>query len=172
MKKLSSLYWYFIVFACIWTAISTGLFCDRFPKISYENPFIYNSENMTVDELEKKVNETNERKRQEYYEKRRYYIFVIPLYWLSPIGLVYGVVWTIGKRNLLNGWYRLFFVYACTHLLYVIIKAVSILHWRRYPYDTWELKQLVYVFIHAILPIGGVYLFSLVISWVIKGFKK
>ena len=39
-----------------------------------------------------------------YYEERRRLIFLIPLYWLTPIGLVYGVGWCVGwiRRGFTN----------------------------------------------------------------------
>ena len=81
----------------------------------------------------------------------------------------------------ISGWDRLFIVYAFTHLVVVIIfcfyKPASFWNlWRRthhvYFPSTTEWLRLEYILTHGILPIMGVFLLGLAISWAIKGFNK
>ena len=77
--------------------------------------------------------------------------------------------------NSLSGWYRLFFVYACTHFIIVIATCSSKSHgyWRKHYYGYSDLGQYAtYVFLHGILPIGGIFLLCLATRWAIKGFSE
>jgi len=77
--------------------------------------------------------------------------------------------------NSLRGWYRLFFVYACSHLIIVFATCFSKSHkyWRRHYYGCNDFEcYATYIFLHGILPIGGVFLLGLAIRWAIKGFSE
>jgi len=75
--------------------------------------------------------------------------------------------------NSLSGWYRLFFVYACTHLIIVVVtstRTTSSLGGGP-THRSWD-PSLEKIFLHGILPIGGVFLLGLAIRWAIKGFGE
>jgi hypothetical protein len=75
--------------------------------------------------------------------------------------------------NSLSGWYRLFSVYACTHLIIVVVtstRTTSFLGGGP-THTSWD-PSLEKIFLHGILPIGGVFLLGLAIRWAIKGFSE
>ncbi len=110
-KKLSGWFRLFIIFAGLCTALSIGIFLPLFLSISppltqYEREKLIeeilelkhgkqNREEIEQDREEiERDREENEReyKRElrQYHKDRRNAIFLFLLYWLVPIGLVYG----------------------------------------------------------------------------------
>ncbi|MHC4268126.1 MAG: hypothetical protein ACYSTS_06635 [Planctomycetota bacterium] len=80
----------------------------------------------------------------------------------------------------LSGWYWLFFVYACTHLIIVTIRCSSESHhfWRthfhkhNWIHHSYDDQYIMYIFTYGILPICGVFLLGLALRWATKGFGK
>ncbi len=107
-KKLSGWYRMFIVFAGLCTALSMGIFLPLFLSIShplthYEREKLIeeilelkhgkqNREEIEQDREENREENEREYKRElrQYHKDRRNAIFLFLLYWLVPIGLVYG----------------------------------------------------------------------------------
>ncbi len=90
-----------------------------------------------------------------------------PLYvWIITI-LPVIMIWLINKF-LSGGWRRLFYVYACTHLIIIMFKIIVI--WEFGVDFYWDFESLEYILTHGILPITGVFLLSLAVRWAFKGF--
>lgn len=106
-KKLSGWCRIFIVFAGVWTALSIGLFLGIFLSLSH--PIKPSNEREKLiqeildfheeygkqdrEEIERdREKEEREYKRElrQYHKNRKEMIYMFPLYWLVPIGLVYG----------------------------------------------------------------------------------
>ena len=91
-KKLSEWFRIFIVFAVVWTVVSINLFYLSFPKESKER--LEKIRDLICllakEKSEKEKIEGNfHRQIYEYHKARRKAIYIFPLYWLAPIGLVY-----------------------------------------------------------------------------------
>jgi hypothetical protein len=91
-KKLSEWFRIFIVFAVVWTVGSINLFYLSFPKESKER--LEKIRDLICllakEKSEKEKIEGNfHRQIYEYHKARRKAIYLFPLYWLAPIGLVY-----------------------------------------------------------------------------------
>ena len=98
-----------------------------------------------------------------YYLQRNYYYYYA---WIIPI-LPVIMIWLINKF-LSDGWRRLFYVYACTHLIFIIFKIIVI--WEEGVDFYSDKDNLEYILTHGILPIIGVFFLSLAVRWAVKGF--
>ena len=102
-KKLDGRYRLFIVFVVVWTIVSISLFFYNFPsKNKWESPlallfletltdFQSSMELIKRDNQGKILIESIREVKTNQLKARRYYKYMLPLWWLVPIGLVYGL---------------------------------------------------------------------------------
>ncbi len=107
-KKLDRRYRLFIVFVVVWTIVSISLFFYNFPsKNKWESPlallfletltdFQSSMELIKRDNQGKILIESIREVKTNQLKARRYYMYMLPLWWLAPIGLVYVSGWGAG----------------------------------------------------------------------------
>ena len=109
-KKLSGWFRLFIVFAVVWTVGSITVFCLNFTwheievidieeweegvKIKRELDYLLGND-VGVDE-EVSIEESYKLYLREKHNARMKVVYLFLLYWLAPIGFVYGTGWTTG----------------------------------------------------------------------------
>ena len=93
-KKLSGWYRLFIIFAGVWTILSIGIFAGQLGKVTSGWQRQIDTIDKNQDIETQKLTEENMRMFEKVAKKEVRFRFL--LYWLAPIGFVYGVGWTTG----------------------------------------------------------------------------
>jgi len=99
-KKLDGWFRIFIIFAVVWTVGSITSFYVSFPKKESKERLEKIRDLICLlaegKSEKKKIEESFNRRIYVYHKVRKIAIYLFPLYWLAPIGLVYRFGWCVG----------------------------------------------------------------------------